>query len=201
MTHIALVYFPESCCGPYGLSRLLPGSTSHYNKERDGERTGECAGLWGWDCSQTACQPCQSDVAGELSCQRGGLPPTQHQHQLTLHAICAQTKSTDAESTNSKQEIYLGFAKGDYAPREGRTGRTIIDDGTKYPERNEYTGGWAGGETGLKQFIEVRAGGRRGALQCRSRQGGRRSAGGRRAGLAGASAVDACFTRACNSVG
>lgn len=66
----------------------------------------------------------------------------------------SQTKSTDAESTNNKQEIYLGFAKGDYAPREGRTGRTIIDDGTKYPEKNEYTGGWAGGEAGLKQFIE-----------------------------------------------
>jgi hypothetical protein len=61
------------------------------------------------------------------------------------------------EKQGSKGKIYIGFAKGDYAPREGRQGRFVTDDVSKYPQRSEYTGGWAGGEVGLKQFVEVRA--------------------------------------------
>lgn len=52
-----------------------------------------------------------------------------------------------------KAEIYIGFEKGDYAPREGRVGRFLVDDPSKYPGRdNDFVGGWAGGEVGLKAF-------------------------------------------------
>ncbi|GAX75402.1 hypothetical protein CEUSTIGMA_g2846.t1 [Chlamydomonas eustigma] len=63
-------------------------------------------------------------------------------------------------------EIYLGFPKGDYAPREGRKGRVIKDDPKKYPDKENRgffigaTGGWAGGEAGLwKLRDEVKANG------------------------------------------
>lgn len=55
------------------------------------------------------------------------------------------------------EEIYLGFEKGDFQPREGRKGRTIVDDAERYPSRSEMSGGWAGGEVGLQQFVEVGA--------------------------------------------
>lgn len=31
-------------------------------------------------------------------------------------------------------------------------GRTVVDDPSRYPDRTELTGGWAGGEVGLKRF-------------------------------------------------
>ena len=48
----------------------------------------------------------------------------------------------------------LGFVKGDYAPREGRKGRVIVDDPSKYPGRDELglVGGWAGGEAALQKL-------------------------------------------------
>ncbi|KAG1672514.1 hypothetical protein FOA52_002823 [Chlamydomonas sp. UWO 241] len=52
------------------------------------------------------------------------------------------------------EEQYIGFKKGDYAPREGRKGRVIKDDPRKYPTKNALTGGWAGGEAGLWQLRE-----------------------------------------------
>ncbi|KAF8067268.1 hypothetical protein HT031_002315 [Scenedesmus sp. PABB004] len=57
-------------------------------------------------------------------------------------------------------EIYIGFEKGDFAPRAGRKGRVIVDDPTKYPGKEDVgflpgaTGGWAGGEAGLWQLRE-----------------------------------------------
>jgi len=46
-----------------------------------------------------------------------------------------------------KADIYIGYAKGE---RRGvGKGRMVKDDPAKYPERNEYCGGWAGGEVGL----------------------------------------------------
>lgn len=39
-----------------------------------------------------------------------------------------------------KARLYLG------------KGRTVVDDPSLYPDRTELTGGWAGGEVGLKQF-------------------------------------------------
>ena len=52
-----------------------------------------------------------------------------------------------------KAEIYIGFEKGDFAPREGRVGRVVIDDPKRYPGRDsDFVGGWAGGEVGLKAF-------------------------------------------------
>jgi hypothetical protein len=34
-------------------------------------------------------------------------------------------------------EIYIGFPKGDYARPEGRKGRVIKDDPTKYPAKDD----------------------------------------------------------------
>jgi hypothetical protein len=34
-------------------------------------------------------------------------------------------------------EIYIGFPKGDYARPEGRKGRVIKDDPTKYPGKDD----------------------------------------------------------------
>ncbi len=53
-----------------------------------------------------------------------------------------------------------GFEKGDYARPEGRKGRVIKDDPSKYPDKEDMgplrgmTGGWAGGEAALWQFRE-----------------------------------------------
>ncbi|GAB4818960.1 hypothetical protein N2152v2_006006 [Parachlorella kessleri] len=52
--------------------------------------------------------------------------------------------------------IYIGHPKDDYeGKRTGNQGRVIKDDARKYPERNELTGGFAGGELGLKKFVEL----------------------------------------------
>lgn len=41
-----------------------------------------------------------------------------------------------AEDSNA-QEIYLGFSKDDTAPREGRKGRVIKDDPSRYPAKED----------------------------------------------------------------
>lgn len=66
-----------------------------------------------------------------------------------------EAKSSKGEgSAASGEEIYIGFEKGDYAPRTGRKGRVVKDNPEKYPDRTVLTGGWAGGEMGLKQFVK-----------------------------------------------
>lgn len=73
-----------------------------------------------------------------------------------------EVKPAEAQTSSSEQgeEIYIGFAKGDYAPRAGRKGRVIKDDPRKYPGKEDVgvfsglTGGWAGGEVGLWQLRE-----------------------------------------------
>lgn len=67
------------------------------------------------------------------------------------------TTSTQAAKSDpgSSDEVYIGFEKGDYAPRVGRKGRFVKDDPSKYPDRSPFTGGWAGGEAGLKAWVEV----------------------------------------------
>lgn len=70
----------------------------------------------------------------------------------------AQTQETD------KAKIYIGHEKEDYEGRRtGKPGRFIEDDPSRYPAKEDVgfmsgaTGGWAGGEAGLKKFIaEVR---------------------------------------------
>lgn len=79
----------------------------------------------------------------------------------------AETETTTAAAeTNApaaadgKAPIYIGFPKGDYAPRAGRQGRVIVDDPKKYPAKEDLgpflgaVGGWAGGEQGLWQLRE-----------------------------------------------
>ena len=52
----------------------------------------------------------------------------------------------------------LRCGRSDYeGKRSGTVGRFINDDPAKYPGRDGWlTGGWAGGEAGLQQFVEVR---------------------------------------------
>lgn len=73
-------------------------------------------------------------------------------------AAAPAPKPAKPQVPEGKAEIYIGFEKGDYAPREGRVGRVIVDDPTKYPGRdNDFVGGWAGGEVGLKAFAAAGA--------------------------------------------
>ena len=58
------------------------------------------------------------------------------------------------EKRDAKGKIYIGF-DNDPTPRAGRQGRMIDDDEERYPSRSEMAGGWAGGEKGLRAFIEV----------------------------------------------
>ena len=51
------------------------------------------------------------------------------------------------------EQIYIGFEKGD--KDRSKAGRLIEDDPSRYPDRTQTTGGWAGGEQGLAAFIEV----------------------------------------------
>ena len=56
----------------------------------------------------------------------------------------------------SGNEIYIGFDKADSTPRKGRKGRLVTDDPKRYPDRDALSGGWAGGEVGLQEFVKVR---------------------------------------------
>lgn len=83
----------------------------------------------------------------------------------SLLALRGKGRPCPALQAPQKQKLYIGFEKNDTKPREGRQGRFVTDDPSKYPQRNEYVGGWAGGEVGLKQFVEV--GGLRRRQVCR----------------------------------
>ncbi len=72
---------------------------------------------------------------------------------LTLPA--AASSSNGALPLDAPDAIYLGFAKGDYDRAPGRRGRIIRDDPAKYPTRDAFVGGWAGGEIALKQEMEA----------------------------------------------
>lgn len=82
-----------------------------------------------------------------------------------LHAVQQEVRdvknvSSDASESASGEPIYIGFQKGDYAPRAGRKGRVIKDDPKKYPNKEDIgplpgvVGGWAGGEAGLWKIRE-----------------------------------------------
>lgn len=90
------------------------------------------------------------------------LPPSRH---LAVRGGAALQEPKFVPKSGD-DEIYLGFPKGDYAPREGRKGRVIKDDPKRYPDKENKgffigaTGGWAGGEAGLwKLREEVKANG------------------------------------------
>lgn len=55
----------------------------------------------------------------------------------------------------SGEEVYIGFDKSDIGSRAGRKGRVVTDDPKRYPDRTTFTGGWAGGEVGLQQFVKA----------------------------------------------
>lgn len=59
--------------------------------------------------------------------------------------------------TPQKQEkVSLGSDERDAEPKNGSEAPAVDDDDLdKYPSRSEMAGGWAGGEVGLQQFIQV----------------------------------------------
>lgn len=73
-------------------------------------------------------------------------------------------KDVVAKKTGSgKDTLYVGFSPRSNedlaARRDGAMGKFIVDDAKKYPSRDNYgfgdlAGGFAGGEKGLKQFVE-----------------------------------------------
>lgn len=101
-------------------------------------------------------RPCQLRSTGAP----GRAPVQQLQHmRRRRHSACRAKAEADVKAADSEEPpeegdtIYLGFEKGDFDPREGRKGRIIRDDPTRYPGRTTLTGGWAGGEKGLKEFV------------------------------------------------
>lgn len=69
----------------------------------------------------------------------------------------AASEEDKVAAAKSGEEIYIGFDKSDAAPRKGRKGRVLNDDPSRYPKRDELSGGWAGGEVGLQKFVEEAA--------------------------------------------
>uniref|UniRef100_A0A7S0S335 Uncharacterized protein n=1 Tax=Chlamydomonas leiostraca TaxID=1034604 RepID=A0A7S0S335_9CHLO len=90
-----------------------------------------------------------------------GLAPAPVASRRSIAVAAIKSETREETSTSSKQEIYIGFPKGDYARPPGRKGRVIKDDPAKYPDREDMgplrgvVGGWAGGETSLWQFREA----------------------------------------------
>lgn len=73
-------------------------------------------------------------------------------YSSTRTAVKYQRLSCKAKAN---EDIYIGFKKGDYEPRAGRIGRFLKDDPSKYPSKDEFCGGWAGGEAGLWKLREA----------------------------------------------
>ncbi|PRW56942.1 supervillin isoform X3 [Chlorella sorokiniana] len=68
----------------------------------------------------------------------------------------AETAQPKAAPTSGRQaEIYIGHSKDQVEEKKaGKQGRFVVDDPKKYPGRdNDFVGGWAGGEVGLKSFV------------------------------------------------
>ncbi|PSC72158.1 hypothetical protein C2E20_4510 isoform A [Micractinium conductrix] len=69
-------------------------------------------------------------------------------------AEAQQVAAPAAPAGGKAAEIYIGHAKDEVEEKKlGKKGRFVVDDPSKYPQRSEYTGGWAGGEKGLKEFV------------------------------------------------
>lgn len=88
--------------------------------------------------------------------------------RLRTCAVKQETREAQAaQGSGRKEEIYIGFPKGDYDRTPGRKGRVVKDDPAKYPGRESLgglpsvVGGWAGGEVGLwelrDQVLEEKA--------------------------------------------
>ena len=106
-------------------------------------------------------------ACSSLSRENHALPPSfastlSHTHRLLSSLPPQDVKTTDAPTTEAsvppppppppkppvpegKAELYVG------------KGRTVIDDPSLYPDRTELTGGWAGGEVGLKSWATENA--------------------------------------------
>jgi hypothetical protein len=59
--------------------------------------------------------------------------------QAASTSVAERTEAAAAAPAEDDKlaEIYIGFPKGDFAPREGRKGRVIKDDPTKYPAKED----------------------------------------------------------------
>ncbi|KAF6254441.1 hypothetical protein COO60DRAFT_1541035 [Scenedesmus sp. NREL 46B-D3] len=77
-------------------------------------------------------------------------------------AAAAARPASPPAPKDGKQPIYVGYAKDELEVRKaGAPGRFILDDPKKYPAKDDIglfpgaTGGFAGGEKGLRQYIET----------------------------------------------
>lgn len=91
--------------------------------------------------------------------------PKQRRALVTVRAQAVDEVVTatvqEVPGQSGTEDIYIGFPKGDYAPRQGRQGRVVKDDPKKYPNKEDLgpftgvVGGWAGGEAGLWKIREA----------------------------------------------
>lgn len=75
------------------------------------------------------------------------------QGAISKKADQSKPAHTPKPIASGRDDIYIGFSKED--DRTGKKGRFLRDDAKKYPQRDSLTGGFAGGELGLKKFVET----------------------------------------------
>jgi hypothetical protein len=73
-------------------------------------------------------------------------------------------RTVAAPADGKAVDVYIGFPKGDFAPREGRKGRVIKDDPSKYPAKEDL--GFFAGATGASEAPTAMLPGGRGLSCC-----------------------------------
>jgi len=81
----------------------------------------------------------------------------------TSQTVSSSSKVQPPTPKGDKQQpVYVGYGKDELEVRKaGAPGRFILDDPAKYPAKDDIgffagaTGGFAGGEAGLKQYVET----------------------------------------------
>lgn len=80
---------------------------------------------------------------------RGAAWPDEH------NASSLQETKTAEIDASAKEEKKDEAASLNAEAKEADQAEAIEEDEEKYPSRSPMVGGWAGGEIGLKQFVEV----------------------------------------------
>lgn len=134
--------------------RVIKDDPAKYPKKEDlgpllgatGGWAGGEAGLW-----QLREQVMREQAAAKTGAKAAAAP-----------APAAARPASPPAPKDGKAPIYVGYAKDELEVRKaGAPGRFILDDPKKYPAKDDVgifpgaTGGFAGGEKGLKQFIET----------------------------------------------
>eukprot|EP00873_Tetraselmis_striata_P043667 jgi/Tetstr1/463931/TSEL_008737.t1 len=118
-------------------------------------------GLWEFR-EEVKSSPKSREAPGGLDISKitGFLGP-KDQKDVKISRAQINGMQVDAEVRGEGQDlIYIGKSKGE-APAPGKPGKFIKDSAKKYPGKEDVgimygaTGGFAGGEEGLKQFVET----------------------------------------------